>query len=319
MDGEDLRERLVRALPYLAAAALIVGFINFFWVFAESTAMGDALHGKIVDGHYFLGNHGTYTEVDQGTFEWSRIHSLSLIVTHPIALAGMFFFVLRRALPARMAGTMDPKLARVRLDLVRNSGPVLGSMSTGGRIGRVRMSGPLIETSVFPNGLIVKPRFMPELAILAAEILEVHPKQGFGGSGVEITHLGTGAATPIVLYRRFDDPVIERIREVAAGAGTNATPLPPDAATIELQAATVAEPPSPPTAGRWSRPIPGMEGIEPPWLANVLAVFGLGVGFFLILTGLLWAVPKLGLFGLVWTLFAVVITGYNAWRFLVRR
>ncbi len=48
VEGEDLRKRVRRALPYLATAAIIIGFVNFFWVFAESSAVGDALRGKFL-------------------------------------------------------------------------------------------------------------------------------------------------------------------------------------------------------------------------------------------------------------------------------
>jgi hypothetical protein len=35
---------------------------------------GDAAGGKIENGHYYLGDHGKYSEVSQHVFEYSRLH-----------------------------------------------------------------------------------------------------------------------------------------------------------------------------------------------------------------------------------------------------
>lgn len=47
---------------------------------------GDALNGKVEDGHYYLASHGRYTEVSQRFFEYSRIHALSAFIAIPLAL-----------------------------------------------------------------------------------------------------------------------------------------------------------------------------------------------------------------------------------------
>ena len=58
--------KIERVLPYLALLAIVVGFINFFWFFAESAALGgDALNGYARDGHYYVASHGSYTEVSE--------------------------------------------------------------------------------------------------------------------------------------------------------------------------------------------------------------------------------------------------------------
>ena len=38
------------------------------------------------DGHYYLGYRGTYTEVSRSLFVYSFNHTLSLFVTHPVAI-----------------------------------------------------------------------------------------------------------------------------------------------------------------------------------------------------------------------------------------
>jgi hypothetical protein len=74
-----------RAL-YLIAGVCHANFLIFC---VAAVAIGrDALNGKIVDGHFYLGSHERFTEVSQALW-----HALSLIVTHP---TGML-----TALPAR--------------------------------------------------------------------------------------------------------------------------------------------------------------------------------------------------------------------------
>jgi hypothetical protein len=105
LGGLTIDDRTRRVLDYVAVALIVIGFVNFFWFIAEAISRGDALSGKVVDGHYFLGNKGTYTEVDQATWEWSRLHGLSLFVTHPLAIAAIFYLNFRRVVTARRAAT----------------------------------------------------------------------------------------------------------------------------------------------------------------------------------------------------------------------
>jgi len=64
-----------------------VAIINFAtFVMISLWLGGDALNGKVENGHYFLNSHGTYTEVTRSVFEYSKIHATSLFVTHPLAL-----------------------------------------------------------------------------------------------------------------------------------------------------------------------------------------------------------------------------------------
>jgi len=72
--------------------AIVIGGLNFIWFLGESAALGgDALSGYSADGHYFVGSHGTFTEVARDTWEWSRAHGISVFVTHPLALLGMAY------------------------------------------------------------------------------------------------------------------------------------------------------------------------------------------------------------------------------------
>ncbi|HRI03081.1 MAG TPA: hypothetical protein PLL77_05010 [Pyrinomonadaceae bacterium] len=53
-----------KRLQVLLAVVFLSGIINFGLMFALSaTYRGDAHNGYVKDGHYFLGDHGKYTEV----------------------------------------------------------------------------------------------------------------------------------------------------------------------------------------------------------------------------------------------------------------
>lgn len=71
-------------------AVFFIGFLNFtvYWFVALAIG-GDAVNGKVVDGHYYLANHGHLTEVSRETFNYSLIHTRSIFVTHPLAFIAL--------------------------------------------------------------------------------------------------------------------------------------------------------------------------------------------------------------------------------------
>ena len=308
------RDRIARALPWLAAAVVVIGFVNFFWFMAESLSVGDANQGRIVDGHYFLGNKGTFTEVTRAAWEWSQFHGASIIVTHLAAMASGGFLLLRRVFPAQMAGSAsaDPELVHGRIELVRASGPILHRASIGGRVGPVRLSKPLLEVSVHPNGLVVRAKLMSEHAILAAEIVDVRKGRSVLQDTVEIEHLGVGSKSPLLLYRSIDDPIVLAIRKVAADASALTGPI----AAPTGSSGDSGPPPGRPA--RWSLAgQPAIPGIDPR-LSTIMEVAGLGVGVVLLAMGALWAIPKLGGFGIIWTVATAAILAWNGTRFIGR-
>ncbi len=68
---------------------VLLGVVNFavFWIVGACIG-GDAVSGRSEDGHYFVSNHGQLTEVTHAVFLYSRIHSYSVWITHPLAAAG---------------------------------------------------------------------------------------------------------------------------------------------------------------------------------------------------------------------------------------
>jgi hypothetical protein len=57
----------------------------------------------------------------------------------------------------------------------------------------------------------------------------------------------------------------------------------------------------------------------PPGVGAVLFLLGMAVTGAMLAFAVVWAIPKLGLFGYVWTAGLIAITVFNTWQFLRRR
>src|SRR5438270_12793528 len=76
----------------LAMFVFVVGFVNFFVFLVVSQYLGgSAANGFVRAGHYYLGEHGKYTEVSHAMFRYSQIHEYTLFVTHPLALISLAY------------------------------------------------------------------------------------------------------------------------------------------------------------------------------------------------------------------------------------
>ena len=74
----------------------VICVLNFFLFLVVSSVLGgDALAGKIDDGHYFLNSHGTFKEVSRFVYQYSKLHTASLFVTQPVAVICGILIVLR--------------------------------------------------------------------------------------------------------------------------------------------------------------------------------------------------------------------------------
>lgn len=71
----------------LLIAGIVVGVANFVaFCISASLLGGDAISGKVDAGRFFVASHGKFTEVSECQFEYSRWHSRSVWVTHPLAM-----------------------------------------------------------------------------------------------------------------------------------------------------------------------------------------------------------------------------------------
>jgi hypothetical protein len=57
---------------------VLLNFVSFF--VGAIYLGGDALNGKIENGHFYLANHGKLTEVSEGVYRYSQIHALSVFL-----------------------------------------------------------------------------------------------------------------------------------------------------------------------------------------------------------------------------------------------
>ena len=73
----------------LGMTLFIVAMVNFtvFWI-AGVLLGGDAIGSKIHNGRYYLSSHGKYTEVSHGVWVYSKIHAISVWITHPLGILG---------------------------------------------------------------------------------------------------------------------------------------------------------------------------------------------------------------------------------------
>lgn len=214
-----MRVRMGRWLPWLALGVVIVGFANFFWFLAESSAIGgDALNGYIRDGRYFLNSHGDATEVTQATWYWSRAHAISVFGTHLVAMAGMGFLMFRVFFPA-MLPSRSPADESDRLEAVRASGPAVASGRCAGQLGELRLSGPLLDVAVHPGGITFTPPFMSPVVLLAKELEGVGWDRRWGQSRMTIGLRPGAWLGPIRLYLGPNDQLAVAIEHLVPDRG----------------------------------------------------------------------------------------------------
>lgn len=193
--------------------AALVGFANFFWFVAESSALGgDALNGTIRGGHYYVSSHGALTEVSQGQWYWSRAHAISVFGTHLLAMVGMAFLLFRVFFPA-MLPSPSPDDAE-RLVAVRASGPEIAGGRVAGQLGDLRLSGPLLDVAVHPGGMVLRPPFMRPVVLLADELEGVSWDRSWGQHRLTIAYRPGVWLGPIRAFVRPGDQLavaIERL------------------------------------------------------------------------------------------------------------
>ncbi|MCL4217532.1 MAG: hypothetical protein KJ052_11085 [Candidatus Hydrogenedentes bacterium] len=83
----------------ISRVLFIIAILNFTAFFIVSLQLGgDAINGKIEDGHYFLASKGNYTEVSPAIFNYSRAHVYSVFATTALLFisAGMEMLVSKR-------------------------------------------------------------------------------------------------------------------------------------------------------------------------------------------------------------------------------
>ena len=305
-------------VPYVAFGIVALGVVNFLWFMAETLPLNliPSDH-RIIDGHYYLWSklHGGLVEVGQQAYRWLPVHEAILFLSWPLVMLAGGTLVFRH-LARRIAGSSAVDSAGNRSALVRLSGPALASARTGGTIGRIWFSRPLLRVHVHPGGVVVKPPFLSERAILASEITAVTPDGGLSekstpsdgpvlGVGVSevsttyrprgpflrVDHAGVGMATPLVIAGgRWD--VAEAFLSIAGP-----TPeTPPPGVVLAMTTADTGLPVGIQRAGQ---------------------ILGVVVAVVLIWAGITFAIPQLGLPGVAWTAGLIAIVVINVRKYVL--
>jgi hypothetical protein len=286
---------MTRWLPWLALLAVIVGFVNFFWFIAESRTLGgDALNGFVRGGSYFVVEHGTATEVSRSTWEWSRIHGASIFITHPLALAGLAYLLVTQFFPKRM-GITGGAARTESVQRVLRSGSAIASARTGGRLGDLRATRPLVLVTVYPAGVVIKPVLMTAFAIPAERIRAVGAIRVLGTSGISIEHDEPDLPSRVWLYLGETDPVARAVRDLATRVSPVAPATPSPGGPVDV-----------------GRPATIWEGGSPVMRATILASFVLVIPF-----AVIWQATQS--FGPIGTVFLGGIVLANVYYFFVRR
>jgi hypothetical protein len=280
-----------RWLTALAFAAVVIGFLNFIWFFSESSTIGDANRGYTRDGRYFLVHAGRATEVSREAYEWSTIHGASIFVTHPLAMVGGAYLLFTIWFPSMVGAGRNPD-DRLRVDRIRGSGDVLAGARTGGRLGELRLTRPLIGVEVRPGGVILSPFGMEPIGIEADSILGVVREQSkLTGSGMAISHHQAGAPRVRLLLDE-GDPVVSALRSIATGQ---------------------------PDDPHWSpAPQPATRSTEP-YSGTMKAMIVVGFALSIVFAAV--SIPfgsQLGTFGQIWAILLIAIIGVNGWTYFIR-
>ena len=203
-------------LTVLAVLLIALGAANFLLVVADLVHLGgDAVHGSVQDGRYFVGGHGRQYEVTRDDWERSRSVHQSMGVTGPLTLVGAAYVLIAYGVPA--IGWPGPGAAR-RVATVRASGPEIASAWCAGQIGLLGVRGPFMHVTAHPHGITVRPFFMPPRAVLTDEIFSLETKTGIFSHSLKLRHAAPDVACPIVLVLGEDGPLARAIRDLASNS-----------------------------------------------------------------------------------------------------
>jgi hypothetical protein len=81
---------------------IYLGLLNFISFLAIYFLIGgDAPNGKVENGHYYLDQHGTYTEVSHAVFIYSACHAYSALFGLVLVFVAARAWKRRRKLPSK--------------------------------------------------------------------------------------------------------------------------------------------------------------------------------------------------------------------------
>lgn len=97
----------------LYRTAIVIGLGNYLLYALTALAWGgDALHGQIARGHYFVAEGDAYIEVSRALFLFCKWQAYSLLLTFPLGLLGAALLTpMRRDADEFTGGTANARLS----------------------------------------------------------------------------------------------------------------------------------------------------------------------------------------------------------------
>ncbi len=132
-------------------------------------------------------------------FASGRPPLLPLAVSHPLALLAFGYLFFALVFPRFLYRSRPAERQRAVQQLQASGGAVLATTRCGGRLGSLNFSGPLLGVTVYQGGLLIKPVFMPPIALFSYEIRAVYPARWWFSSVTTIAHSSAAVASPIRL------------------------------------------------------------------------------------------------------------------------
>ncbi len=80
--------KLIKTIAPLINGVIAINLISFILI--SIYLGGDAVNGKIIAEHYFLGNGQHYTEVDKSMYIYSQYHAVFILLTFLFAMLVKF-------------------------------------------------------------------------------------------------------------------------------------------------------------------------------------------------------------------------------------
>jgi hypothetical protein len=200
---------------------LLVG--NVFWFISDAQRLGGGtLNGYVRDGRYFLANHGSYTEVDGGTWAWHGLHEMTILLGYPVAVL-IAYAVARRGGWQWLVGGPPASDAEQRMDAIQQSGRPFLEAAPPIRLSSVDIPAGGATLTFHPAGVIVKLADVEGAAMLRTDVVRLDEHPEAAAPRIDIDHIAPGIASPLIVFTEGDSELADAIRNTLMERGPGAT------------------------------------------------------------------------------------------------
>lgn len=196
----SLGRALKSLFSWLAVLVLLASAINFLWTKRlEAMYGGSALEGYVRDGHYYVMQQNTFSEVSRAVWENLRLHEQLLSPSFALAVLCWMYVLLSVVFPLLM-GLRRGEAVAERVRAVEASGALIADANCAGRVAGVNFRIPFaIGVEVYPAGMTLRVMFEQKVAILKEELSSVRLPKGRFDRVVEIDYRSADIQGPLRL------------------------------------------------------------------------------------------------------------------------